>query len=486
MPITYLDNPQQSNMQQTNPQQAQPTITYLDNQPQQAQPQVGALQDFGQGFLSGLTEIPRGAINLAHQAFTGNATPVFGDYKAQGTAGNIGGALGNILPMMAAPEIGLGETIASKLGSFAPLAQRVATGAVQGGFLQGSSAANQGQNLGQIAQQTGQGALVGGVLPAGLEVAGSAFRSLAPTLGGIAGINPSDYQKIFKNIDVGGNPVIARAMLNNIPGMSAVDTSGQLVNKAVSDLANKIPVPTSDITQMIEDTQSGLKKANQAGNFNWQSDTIAPEVKKITDYMNGSVNALEPAKNVLAGLDPATLQRARQMNPTLSDEELADFYRAEPTSQTPTHITASDLQDMKTFLDKRVNYDVQSGEDTVRNQALKALAGSFRDRLSQISPELGQANTAFSTNLAGSQFTNLLPQGGGAIQALRGAGALGALAGGAVHSPLALAGLSFSPLAHGIATGGYEAGAGALNALAPWSQQNILRQYLQKVMAGQQ
>ena len=449
--VDYSDLAQPLNSQQSaNSQYADLAQPLQDGISQTQSP----LQDFGQGLVSGLTEIPR-AINKVISPVT-DAVAYLPAEALRGLTGqqlqNYGQYQQDIAQkeqqMNQVPQTGYGQTgrfIGSAIPTLAMGAEGLGTQALIGGGLGAVNAINKGENLPQIATSAGTGALTSAVTGGVLKAGSGAFNALAPQLGKIAGIPGDAYRNALSNVadmPVTKELISKLPFINQLPFMpkNILKQAGQALGVAKDDLVNKPPIDFSDIEKIVNDT---VKKYTVKGAT---INPVADEVKPVLDKLNSYITPVQQG----------TFQNQ------------ANLYNDVPMPN---------LQAMKEYLQNETEPDPNKPAYSDKaNKLLSELTSKINNKISDASPEMGEANKAFSQAKSASKFSNIFPQGGHqTLRALSGGGAL--LGGALAHSPYAALGALFSPSVHGLGMSANEINS-QISPYLPAAYSNALTQYM--------
>lgn len=444
------------------------------NEPIQGGVEKNVLLDSAKGAVSGLTEIPRALSKISApivepvsnaisypvsqgiNLLKNKPTQSFNDYsqeqnalqdklntnyQPQTTPGKISQFVGSLLSTLALPNVNAfkGAGLLSKIGNGA------LTGVYQGGLIGGTNAANNNQN---VMQGVGQGAKIGSFVGGGLPVAGAAFKKISPALGSIAGIGKNDYQTVFDNIK---NMPVTRALLNPILGTKSAKT-GEIVGNEIEKLKT---MPDFDGKEINNLTQNTIDKYANGASINPTADAVRPELNQIQKYLDEGNSQLVQLSNGQTMTSDEFAQFFPDMKPKDINAKEIDLSKVKPMN---LQVIKQDLQDKLDFNPDNPTYTKQG------SALLRDLQHQYKNKLEEISPELGKANKEHSIAKSAEKFNQLLPQGKyhKARIAAEIAGLVPAVAGGLTHNPLmtsfgAISTL-FSPLAHGLPMAGYEIG----------------------------
>jgi len=427
----------------------------------EASPLADKLNNPASNFVHGLSEIPR-----AVGGFVGNQVlrPLVGKkplpsqdlqqlydnsliagQPAKTGIGKVAEFAGGLAPTLALPEANVfkGAGLASKIGNMG------LTGAYQGGLIGGVGAQNNGQNP---IEGIKQGALVGSAIGGGLPVAGQVFEKVAPTLGSIAGINKNSYTTLFDNMkNPTSNMPVNRALLDGVLGKKSAKT-GEMVGNEIEKLKTMPDLNRDEINNLTQDT---IDKYANGATINPTADAVKPDLKQIQKYLDEGNSQLIQLPNGQTMTSEEFTQFFPDMKPEEINGKVIDLGGIKPMN---LQVIKQDLQDKLDFNPDNPTYTKQG------SALLRDLQHQYKNKLEELSPELGEANKAHQIAKSAEQFKNLLPQGKyhkARIAAELG-GIIPAVAGGMTHNPFlssfgAISTL-FSPLAHGIPMAGYEIG----------------------------
>lgn len=277
-----------------------------------------------------------------------------------GTAG-IGGALGQVV---------------SNAGKSAPYAQKLASALESGGLKLGSPPANTvGGKIADMLtrtgagaasgaamtgavnpEDTGTGAVIGGILPGGVKLAAGAGRKLASGMNSAAeSLMQSAIKPTIKQLQTGDAAIAVRTLLDN--GISPNAAGVDKLRSLVSDKNQKI-------AELIKNSTASVDKSN-----------------------------------VISALDDVTGKFSRQVSPT-SDlsaiKSVADDFMAHPVYP-GSSIPVQAAQELKQGTYKTLaNKYGQIG--SAETEAQKGLARGLKDEIARLVPEVGPLN-AEETNL---------------------------------------------------------------------------------------
>lgn len=428
--VDYSDLAQPLNNQQSTNSQYADLASPLQGGISQTQ---SPLQDFGQGLVSGLTEIPR-AINKVISPVT-DAVAYLPAEALRGLTGqqlqNYGQYQQDIAQkeqqMNQVPQTGYGQTgrfIGSAIPTLAMGAEGIGTQALIGGGLGVVNAINKGENLPQIATSAGEGALASAITGGLGNIAGNTYKTLAPVMARSAGIAGNDFKTMLQNA---ADMPMVQTLLSNLPNVpDKLKQAGQVVTQAKMDLVNKPPVDPQIIEDII--TQAINKKTTPGADVS----TVGNELKPVLDNLRANY------------ISPVNI--GSQQNPS-------NLYGDIPLPR---------LQEAKDYLyNETVFNPAKAGYSDKSNAILKDIAKQINNKIEEAHPALADANDAYHKAVAASKFNQLAPDTGNPFT------------GNIFHG----FGLNRLPIIHGLGLAGNEIN----NKLAPYlpaAYSNALTQYM--------